>query len=247
MSNSRRPNHRLRQSSPMVCFFILAFAPLVTAQTAFTKTSPEKIGLLKRAVVIVTTLDREGNPLLQGSGFFIAADRIVTNLHVIRDAGLIRIEMFNGHTSTVHNVVAVNEREDLALLQMEAPNADAGILQLADSAPVEGEAIELMSNPRGSQWKLTSGQVGPVWKFKGTGNRIQITASILPGSSGGPVVNKEGHVVGIAVMHLPSIDDLNFAVPAESLKALQASTVIASFRSPAAGRPTRNDHTSVRR
>lgn len=220
----------------MACFFLLALAPLVTAQTAFPKESAEKIALLKRAVVIVRTLDREGNPLLQGSGFFIAPDRIVTNLHVIRDAGFIHIETFDGHTSTVHNVVAVDEREDLALLQMEAPNADGATLQLADSAPVEGEEIALMSNPRGSRWKLTSGQVGPIWEFKGTGNRIQITASILPGSSGGPVVNKEGHVVGIAVMHLQSIDDLNFAVPAKSLRALQASTRIVTFSSSAAGR-----------
>ena len=236
MSNPRRPSRSPLQSSVMVCFLLFALASLVTAQSANTKDSAEKIALLKRAVVVVTTFDREGNPLLQGSGFFIAADRIVTNMHVIKDAGLIRIETFDGHSSTIHNVVAVNEKEDLALLQMEAPNADVATLQLADSAPVEGEEIVVMSNPRGSQWQLTSGQVGRVWEFKGTGNRIQITASILPGSSGGPVVNKDGHVVGIAVMHLPSVNDLNFAVPAESLKALQASTVIASFRSLAAGR-----------
>ena len=236
MSNSRRRNRSLPQSSAMVCLFLLAFAPLATAQTAFTTNSTEKIALLKRAVVIVTTLDSEGNPLLQGSGFFIAADRIVTNLHVIREAGSINIETFDGHTSAVLNVVAVDEREDLALLQMEAPNADGATLQLADSAPVEGEEIVLMSNPRGSQWKLTSGQVGPIWEFKGTGHRIQITAAILPGSSGGPVVNKEGQVVGIAVMHLQSNDDLNFAVPAQSLKALQASTRIVTLCSSATGR-----------
>ncbi len=230
MSNSRRPDRSLRQSGSMVFAFLFALAPIVAAQTAFQENSAEKISLLRRAVVIVTTVDRQGRPLLQGSGFFIAADRIVTNMHVIKDAGLIRIETFDGNTSTVHNVVAVNEKEDLALLQMEAPKADATVLQLADSAPVEGEAIVVMSNPRGSQWKLTRGRVGPIWEFKGTGKRIQITASILPGSSGGPVVNKEGHVVGIAVMHLESTDDLNFAVPAESLKALQASTSIATFR-----------------
>ena len=219
----------------MVVVFLFTFAPLVAAQTAFPEDSAEKILLLRRAVVIVTTVDSEGKPLLQGSGFFIAADRIVTNMHVIKDAGHIRIEMFDGNTSTIHNVVAVNEREDLALLQMEAPNADASILQLADSAPVEGEAIVVMSNPRGSQWKLTQGLVGPIWEFNGTGNRVQITASILPGSSGGPVVNKEGHVVGIAAMHIESTDDLNFAVPAESLKALQASTRIATFYPSASG------------
>jgi S1-C subfamily serine protease len=182
------------------------------------------MSLLKRAVVIVRTIDREGKSLLQGSGFFIAADRIVTNLHVINGADVIRIETFDGKTTTVRNVVAVDEADDLALLELEAPKANAAVLQLANSV-LEGEAIVVMSHPAGSRWKLTHGQVGPVWKFKGTGKRIQITASIFPGSSGGPVVNQEGDVVGIAVMHFDGNDDLNFAVPARSLKALQASTI----------------------
>lgn len=220
----------------MAFALLFALAPLVAAQKAVPEVSAEKVALLKRAVVIVTTVDRQGKPLLQGSGFFIAPNLIVTNMHVIKDAGLIRIQTFGGNTSTVHNIVAANEREDLALLQVETPNADATILQLAASAPVEGEAIVVMSNPRGSQWKLTQGQVGPIWKFKNTGNRIQITASIFPGSSGGPVVNKEGHVVGVAVMHVESAYDLNFAVSAQSLKALRASTSSARLRPSASDR-----------
>lgn len=224
------PDHSLRQSALMVVVFLLAFVSQVAAQAAFPKDSADKITLLKRAVVIVTTVDRQGTPLLQGTGFFIAADRVATNLHVIKDAGLIQIEMFDGHTATVHNIVAVHERDDLAVLQIE-PDPNATILQLADAAPVEGDPIVVMSNPRGSQWKLTQGQVGPSWQFKDAGNRIQITASVLPGSSGGPVVNREGRVVGVAVMHVESTDDLNFAVPAKSLKALQGSTISPKVRS----------------
>lgn len=237
MSNNPRADRSLGQSVPLVVLFLFALAPLVAAQTALPENSAERMTMLKRAVVIVTTLDREGKPLLQGSGFFLAPDRIVTNMHVIKDAGLIRIQTLDGNTITALNVVAVNVREDLALVQMEAPTADATILQLADSAPVEGEPILVMSNPGGSQWKLSRGQIGPVWQFKGTGKRIQITASILPGSSGSPIVNKDGYVVGIAAMHMESsTDDLNFAVPAESLKALQIWTRKATFRSSASGR-----------
>ena len=72
--------------------------------------------------------------------------------------------------------------------------------------------------------------VGTIWEFEDSGKRMQITASILPGSSGGPVFNQQGHVIGIAVMHTSSGDDLNFAVPAESLKALQAAASIATNR-----------------
>jgi serine protease Do len=237
VSNSPRADRSFWQSGLIIVLFLFALAPRVAAQSALSRNSAERMILLKRAVVIVTTLDREGKPLLQGSGFFIAADRVVTNMHVIKDAGLVRVRTFDGNTITALNVVAVNVREDLALLQMETPNADATILQLADSAPVEGEAILVMGNPRGSQWKLTRGQVGPVWQFKGTGKRIQISASILPGSSGSPVVNKEGHVVGVAVMHMESsTDNLNFAVSAESLKSFQAWTRTATFRPSASGR-----------
>lgn len=239
MSHRRRENLSCCQLSLMVLVFLFAWATPIAVQSKTREDSAEKIDLLKRAVVIVTTVDREGKPLLQGSGFFTAADRIVTNLHVIKGAGVIRIDTFDGKTTTVRNVVAVDERDDLALLQLEVSPANAAVLQIADSMPVEGQAITVISNPAGSQWKLTRGRVGPTWQFKGTGQRIQriqITASIFPGSSGGPVVNKDGHVIGIAVMHFEGNDDLNFAVSARSLKVLQASTKVATLRTSASDR-----------
>lgn len=191
--------------------------------------SQEMIARMKRAVVIVTSYDERAKPVVQGSGFFIAPDRIVTNLHVIKHASLIRIRTFAGKTITVQTVVATDASSDLALLQMNAPCTDT-TLQVEDTTPVEGESIIVVSNPQASHWKITRGQLGPIWEFEGTGRRMQITASILPGSSGGPVLNQQGHVIGIAAMHTGSADDLNFAVPAESLKALQASAGVASNR-----------------
>lgn len=225
-----RPDLSTWQSGLIVLAFLLASAALAGAQSSIPKSSAETISRLKRAVVIITTVNREGKPLLQGSGFFISPDLIVTNMHVIKEADLIKIEMFDGASRNVQNVVAVNEREDLALLQLKRPEANVAVLQLADSAPAEGESILVMSNPRDCQWKLTHGSVGPIWQFKGTGKRIQITASILPGSSGAPVVNQAGHVVGIAAMHMEGEDYLNFAVSVESLRALQAVTSVAAVR-----------------
>lgn len=210
--------------------FLFASAPRVpecVAQTpAAEKPSPEEISVLKRAVVIVTTFDKDGKPLLQGSGFFIKTDCVVTNMHVIKDASRIRIKTLDGRTTTVQNVIAGNEKTDLALLQTENSPANS-ILQLEDSAPVEGEPIVMLSNPPGSPGKIARGRVGPLWEFAGISHRIQITALILPGSSGGPVLNEHGRVIGVAAMHLDSADDLNFAVPAESLKTLEAATSIA--------------------
>jgi S1-C subfamily serine protease len=62
--------------------------------------------------------------------------------------------------------------------------------------------------------------VGTLWEFGNVGTRVQITAGLLPGSSGGPVLNAQGQVVAIAAMHLDSEDELNFAVPAVQLRPL---------------------------
>lgn len=145
-------------------------------------------------------------------------------MHVIKDAGQIRITTFAGKTSTIQSVIATNEKDDLALLKVERYESD-DILELERATPVEGETILVLSNPQGSPWKVTRGRMGLLWAFGGFSGRLQISATISPGSSGGPVLNEQGRVVGIAAMHIPSEEDLNFAVPVESLKALlQSST-----------------------
>ncbi|HEY2973283.1 MAG TPA: serine protease [Pyrinomonadaceae bacterium] len=212
--------------------FVFFAASLVTAHDQFT----EKMASLKRAVVIVTTYDAHGRPSLQGSGFFIASDRIVTNLHVVNHASEIRIKTFAGNTFTVHTVIAADGNSDLVLLKMDAPCPDAITLQV-NGSPTEGESIILLSNPQGSHWKVTRGRVGRIWQFEKIGSRMQITAGVFPGSSGGPVLNQQGQVIGIAVMRIGSADELNFAVPAESLIILQATASLAGDRAMASHQP----------
>jgi S1-C subfamily serine protease len=186
---------------------------------------------LKQAVVIVTTYDNRGKAQFQGSGFFIRPDCIVTNAHVIKQATLIRAKMLSGKTVTIKEVIAADANADLALLQTDVSCSDAAILTVDYAAPVEGEPITVISNPQGNHWKITQGQVGTTWEFQDSGPRIAITASILPGSSGGPVLNQQGRVVGIAVAHTAAADDLNFAIPAERLRALETSAKLVMFQS----------------
>lgn len=212
----------------MAAVFVFFAASFVTAH----EPSNDRLASWKRAVVIVTTYDERGGPLLQGSGFFTSPNCIVTNLHVVNHAGEIRIKTFAGKTFTVQTIVATDAYSDLALLQVSEPQVDS-VLQVESATPVEGESIILLSNPQGSHWKITQGRVGRIWQFESSGRRMQITADIFPGSSGGPVLNQQGHVVGIAVMRMDSADDLNFAVPAESLRTLQAAASVAGNRAAA--------------
>lgn len=208
----------------MTLALLFACAPITPAQ----QPSDKMLTQLKRSVVIVTTYDDSGRAQFQGSGFFITPERIVTNLHVIKHASRIRIKTFAGKTATVQTVVATDANADLALLQISEPCSNVTTVEMEYETPAEGESITVISNPQGSHWKVTRGQAGAIWEFEDSGKRMQITASILPGSSGGPVFNQQGHVIGIAVMHTSSGEDFNFAVPAASLKALQASANIAT-------------------
>lgn len=218
-------SHRVNGLVVLIFLALLAgFAHSVKAQ------QPNPLTRLKRAVVIVTTYDDHGSPLLQGSGFFIAPERVVTNLHVIKQARSIHVETFAGRKVPVTSVAATDEDSDLALLQIGAPSPGAETLELEYTAPVAGDPIFVVSNPQGAHWKTTRGRVGAMWNLAGTGRRLQITASLRPGSSGGPVLNQQGRVIGIAAMHLQSAEELDFAVPAENLKVLQALAGVASSR-----------------
>lgn len=198
---------------------LLTCCPQLIAQ----QPASQMIQHFQRAVVAVTTYDARGKLHLQGSGFFIASDRIVTNSHVLKHARQIRIKTFEGTTLEVQAVLATNDKTDLAVLKIARTDLNPAVLQLEDAVPVEGEPIILISHPKGSRWKISRGNLGQTWEFTGIGPRIEITAAIRPGSSGGPVINDQGRVIGIAVMHVAGAADLNFVVPGESLRALQAS------------------------
>ena len=217
-------NRHIARTLPafVVAGVFLVCAPLVSAE----ESQAEQITRLKKAVVIVTTFDDRGKPLLQGSGFFIDSGQVVTNFHVIRNASQIRVETFDRTISTASAILATDEKSDLALLQVDSPSPQLTILSIKPTAPAEGEFVTVISNPQGSHWKVTRGSIGLLWEFHGRGERLQISAAISPGSSGGPVLNARGEVVGIAAMYFKSVEELNFAVPVERLQALQLKAYV---------------------
>ncbi len=181
----------------------------------------ELVARAKRGVVLITTYDQYGQPEKQGSGFFLTNDRVATNSHVIESASRIQITTCDGKTVFASSIVALDKSSDLALLQLSEPIADATPLELAEVMPGAGQPLLLVSNPAGERGTVSSGLVGPSWKFVNFGERLQITARVSAGSSGGPVLNLAGRVIAIAVMHVESTENLSFAIPVERLRSLQ--------------------------
>jgi tetratricopeptide (TPR) repeat protein len=184
---------------------------------------PELVKRIKPSAVAIETFDAKGNALSRGSGFFISTDKIITNRHVIEKSARVEIHLMNGSKYVAKGVLAIDGEGDLALLQVDVPKEFALPLPLLERAPLEGESIVVIGNPFGLEGSVSNGIVSAVREIPGYGKIIQITAPISPGSSGSPVVNMRGQVVGVATLQAAEGQSLNFAVPSERISQLKVS------------------------
>jgi len=120
-------------------------------------------------------------------------------------------------------VLAVDAEGDIALLKVDAPAGVIRPLPLDKTSPQEGESIVVIGNPLGLEGSVTNGIVSAVRDIPTFGRIIQITAPISSGSSGSPVVNMQGQVIGIATLQITGGQSVNFAIPSERISQLQLS------------------------
>lgn len=186
---------------------------------------PELVRRVKPSVVAIVTYDARGEKLSKGSGFFISGERVVTNRHVIDGAFKAEVHTVNGNTYNVKGVLAVDGEGDIALLQIEIGPNMVNPLAITNTAPQEGESVVVVGNPLGLEGSVSNGIVSAVRDIPNFGRIIQITAPISAGSSGSPVINMQGQVIGVATLQITDGQSLNFAVPSERVVGLQASAL----------------------
>ena len=186
---------------------------------------PELVRRIKPSAVAIETFDSRGDKLSRGSGFFIDSDRIVTNRHVIEGAYRAEAHSSTGKVYAVKGVLAVDAEGDIALLKIDAPADQIKPLSLDKTSPQEGESIVVIGNPLGLEGSVTNGIVSAVRDIPTFGRIIQITAPISSGSSGSPVVNMQGQVIGIATLQITGGQSVNFAIPSERISQLQVVPV----------------------
>jgi tetratricopeptide (TPR) repeat protein len=194
-------------------------APVARSQDVL----PELVRRIKPSAVAIETFDARGEKLTRGSGFFIDKDRIVTNRHVIDGAHRAEVHLSSGQRFPVKVVLAVDAEGDVALLKVEAPANLVRPLLLDRTSPQEGESIVVIGNPFGLEGSVTNGIVSAVRDIPGFGRIIQITAPISPGSSGSPVVNMNGQVIGVATLQVTGGQSVNFAIPSDRIAQLDRS------------------------
>jgi hypothetical protein len=189
--------------------------------------------IVQRASPAIVRIEAGGDKI--GTGFILDKVGIVaTNLHVVAGESAIRIRLYDGTQYPVMQIAGLDPARDLALLRIR-PAKELPTLKLGDSDAVSaGDQIVAIGNPLGVfDYSVTSGlisQVRPICGQQAIALRqcqeeltvLQISAAISPGSSGGPLFNQFGEVVGVTTAIITAGQNINLAVPGNYLKPLVA-------------------------
>jgi S1-C subfamily serine protease len=165
---------------------------------------------------------------VQGSGFiynFTGQAVVVTNYHVVSDAVNITVTFSNGNAYTAA-VLGSDPYAELAVLSVDAPEDEYVPIEIASSSSLQvGDPVMVVGTPYGLAGSMSTGFVsalGRTLTAETTGgyviaNVIQTTAPLNPGNSGGPVLNYQGQVVGIATAIVEDSQGVGFAIPSNTI------------------------------
>jgi len=178
-------------------------------------TSSDFSGIIESAVKSVVSIKTD---VSQGSGFIInSGGYIVTNAHVLYNARYAKALTYNNE---LRNAELIGYDSDLDVALLKIPGS-YNYLRFADSNNIKvGEKVIAVGNPYGLSFSVSEGIVSAVHReFNNLVGYIQTDVSLNPGNSGGPLINKEGEVIGINNFKIGGAEGLGFALESNYVKA----------------------------
>jgi len=166
------------------------------------------------AVVLVQTSES------RGSGFYVKADTLVTNVHVVGSYSSVTIRKMDG-TTLPARVELKSSDFDIAILKTSNPSPTQAIIPLgsSDNLRVGQEVLAIGSALGKFQNTVTRGIVSAI-RHAGDATLVQTDAAVNPGNSGGPLLDRSGWAIGITTMGYTDRQGLNFAVGIDHARAL---------------------------
>jgi len=181
------------------------------------------------AVVVIVAADQNSQRQALGSGFLVSRDQIATNHHVVEGMKEAFVLFSDGATKRVSGVVADSVQQDLIILRVETGNRTA--LPFGDELSLkQGDPVYALGAPKGLELSFTNGIVSSFRKSDAQ-FLIQTTAPIAPGSSGGPLFDRAGRVVGVTTSMISDAPGIYFSVGIGDLRRLMRTPqgVVLSF------------------
>jgi len=190
---------------------------------------------MAKSTVLIASAYVSPHHIMQSSGKGLASGVlidehgfIVTNAHVVTGAANITVTMHDGARLPAE-LIGSDPQSDIALLQVTLPKGPYTPAHLGDSDKLEiGQKVLAIGHPFGLGYAFSAGIVsgfGKLFEIKQEvfqARVIQTTTPINPGNSGGPLVDSEGHVIGINSSILAGAQNIGFATPINTVKSVVA-------------------------
>ena len=183
------------------------------------RTTADLVAELKPSIVVITFSGRDGKQEGLGTGFVVSEDGLIaTNYHVIGEGRPISVQFADGTKREVIEVRASDRQMDLAIVKINQKGLKP--LELGDATKAkDGQPVVAVGNPRGLKHSVVEGVISGQREIEGR-PMLQLAMPIEAGNSGGPLVDRDGRVLGIITLKSLVTDNLGFAISVNSLKPL---------------------------
>ena len=212
-------------------------------------TSGDVMRKVEKAIVFLATRDHLGRNRGLGSGFVIdASGALVTNYHVIANASSASARFRDGTEVEVAGYRVLDKKRDLAILQLKEPPQGLHVIKPQAAKDLkQGDNVFAIGHPGGFEFTVSNGIIGAIRKtaempeqvrgfLKSDPNSIwlQVSAPAAPGSSGGPLLNDRGELVGVVTWLAPQ-QGMAFAIHAQHVLDLTGKLAEKPYRLPVPG------------
>jgi tetratricopeptide (TPR) repeat protein len=197
---------------------------------------------IQPAVVTIIAYDVNRKVSNLGSGFFIdKKGYLITNYHVLEGSYAADVKTYDGKEYPIELVVAENKPSDVIKVWVNIPESSIRWITVTEKEPSIADRVVVVGSPLGLEQTVSEGIISAVRELPIVGKVFQLSAPISPGSSGSPVVNMRGKVVGVASFQTTRGQNLNFAVsgkgvldlkPSKTSKTLSEWTYAIKMKSP---------------
>lgn len=207
---------------------LLAYSVIWVSLNAYGLTGDEVYSLCSPSIYTLYGLDKNQQPIAQGSAVAITENILATNCHVAMSGNIILVKMHNNYEAGL--LLYKDETEDLCFVTVQSGNFFPVKLKNSEEVDI-GEEVYAIGNPEGLEKTISNGIISNKQK-KNNILYLQTDAPITFGSSGGGLFDTEGYLIGITTWSDTQSGDLNFAIPSDYVSEILKPSLQSKNESP---------------